>query len=419
MIYISEIIGKDVYDAYGAKVGTCTDLLVGRSTRVFPPVVSIQVKHTDGRFLLIAADQIGTLFPGIALNIPQSHLNLFQPRGDELYLNKQILDHQIVDVEGRRVVRVNDIQVAFNKKEYVLTGVDVGNLGFLRRLGFEKLILKIMRILGQPSEKSVIAWNDVVHIEEKDPLRLVKSKEMISKLPPADIAAILDDLDRASGQSLMENMDNEIVADTLEESPLKTQIEVLSNMDSERAADILEEMEPDEVADLLADLPAEESRTLLALMEEDEAEDVRSLLDYPPDSAGGIMTTDFGWIPEGLTAIQAMDYLRQSEDAQDVEDMYYIYVLDQYEILLGVIYLRDLVMAEPDMNVDNLMNPDPVKVIPSDSQDEVAYLIAKYDLLSIPVVESDTGRMLGIVTLDDAIDTVLPTAYKKRLPRFF
>jgi len=181
----------------------------------------------------------------------------------------------------------------------------------------------------------------------------------------------------------------------------------------------LEEMEPDEVADLLADLPAEESRTLLALMEEDEAEDVRSLLDYPPDSAGGIMTTDFGWIPEGLTAIQAMDYLRQSEDAQDVEDMYYIYVLDQYEILLGVIYLRDLVMAEPDMNVDNLMNPDPVKVIPSDSQDEVAYLIAKYDLLSIPVVESDTGRMLGIVTLDDAIDTVLPTAYKKRLPRFF
>ncbi len=419
MIYISEIIGKDVYDAYGAKVGTCTDLLVGRSTRVFPPVVSIQVKHTDGRFLLIAADQIGTLFPGIALNIPQSHLNLFQPRGDELYLNKQILDHQIVDVEGRRVVRVNDIQVAFNKKEYVLTGVDVGNLGLLRRLGLEKLILKIMRILGQPSEKSVIAWNDVVHIEEKDPLRLVKSKEMISKLPPADIAAILDDLDRASGQSLMENMDNEIVADTLEESPLKTQIEVLSNMDSERAADILEEMEPDEVADLLADLPAEESRTLLALMEEDEAEDVRSLLDYPPDSAGGIMTTDFGWIPEGLTAIQAMDYLRQSEDAQDVEDMYYIYVLDQNEILLGVIYLRDLVMAEPDMNVDNLMNPDPVKVIPSDSQDEVAYLIAKYDLLSIPVVESDTGRMLGIVTLDDAIDTVLPTAYKKRLPRFF
>lgn len=419
MLYISEIIGKDVYDAYGARVGTCTDLLVGRSTRIFPPVVSIQVKHTDGRLMLIAADQIGTLFPGIALNIPQTHLKIFQPGGDELYLKKQILDHQIVDIEGRRVVRVNDIQVAFNKKEYVLTGVDVGNLGLLRRLGLEKLILKIMRMLGKPSEKSVIAWNDVVHIEEKDPLRLVKSKEMISKLPPADIAAILDDLDRASGQSLMENMDNEIVADTLEESPLKTQIEVLSNMDSERAADILEEMEPDEVADLLADLPAEESQTLLALMEEDEAEDVRSLLDYPPDSAGGIMTTDFGWIPEGLTAIQAMDYLRQSEDAQDVEDMYYIYVLDRNETLLGVIYLRDLVMAEPEINVDDLMNPDPVKVIPSDSQNEVAYLIAKYDLLSIPVVESETGRMLGIVTLDDALDTVLPTAYKKRLPRFF
>ncbi len=419
MIYISEIIGKDVWDAYGARVGTCTDILAGISEKQFPPVVAIQVRGKDNGIQLITASQIGTLYPGVALNVPQTKVSEYTKTGNELYLNKQILDHQIVDMEGRRVVRVNDIQIAFSKNEYVLTGVDVGNLGLLRRLGLENFYLKIARLFGKPPEKSVITWNDVVHIEEKDPLRLVKSKEMISRLPPADIAAILEDLDRVSGQSLMENMDNEVLADALEESPMKTQIEVLSNMDLERAADILEEMEPDEAADLLADLPAEASQNLLDLMEDDEAEDIRSLLDYPPDSAGGIMTTDFGWIPEGLTVIQAMEYLRKSEEAQDVEDMYYIYVLDQIDALKGVIYLRDLVMAEPEMKVDELMNKDTISVLPTFSQNDVAYLIAKYDLLSIPVIEEGTDKMLGIVTLDDAIDTVLPTAYKKRLPRFF
>lgn len=419
MIYISEIIGKDVYDAYGAQVGTCTDILAGISTKQFFPVVAIQVRQNDRSIQLITADQIGTLYPGVALNVPQTKVSEYTKKGNELYLNKQILDHQIVDVEGRRVVRVNDIQITFSKNEYVLTGVDVGNLGLLRRLGLENLYLRIARLFGKPPENSVIAWNDVVHIEEKDPLRLVKSKEKISRLPPADIAAILEDLDRVSGQSLMENMDNEVLADALEESPMKTQIEILSNMDSEKAADILEEMEPDEAADLLADLPLEASQNLLELMENEEAEDIRSLLYHPPDSAGGIMTPDFGWIPEGLTVIQAMKYLRKSEDAQDVEDMYYIYVLDQNDALKGVIYLRDLVMAEPEMKVDELMNKDTISVLPSVSQHEVAYLIAKYDLLSIPVIEEGTDKMLGIVTLDDAIDIILPTAYKKRLPRFF
>jgi Mg/Co/Ni transporter MgtE len=131
------------------------------------------------------------------------------------------------------------------------------------------------------------------------------------------------------------------------------------------------------------------------------------------------MTTDFGWINTGLTTNEAIAFLRTSEDAQEVEDMYYIYVLDKKERLQGVIYLRNLVMADPQEKVDDLMDRDPVVVYPLTPQQEVAYLIAKYNLLSIPVVEEETGIMQGIVTLDDAIDTMLPTAYKKRLPRFF
>ena len=133
MIYISEIIGKDVWDAYGARMGTCTDVLAGISAKQFPPVVAIRVRRNDSSIQLITASQIGTLYPGVALNVPQTKVSEYTEIGNELYLNKQILDHQIVDMEGRRVVRVNDIQIAFSKNEYVLTGVDVGNLGLLDR----------------------------------------------------------------------------------------------------------------------------------------------------------------------------------------------------------------------------------------------------------------------------------------------
>jgi Mg/Co/Ni transporter MgtE len=265
----------------------------------------------------------------------------------------------------------------------------------------------------------VIPWQDVAYLEEKNPLRLKKSNEKISKLPPADIALILSDLDRAAGQSLMKNMDIEVLADTLEESPTKTQIDVLTHLDSHQAADVLEEMEPDEAADLLADMPRETSHELLQLMEEDEAQEIRTLLHYDPDTVGGIMTTEFAWIYEGLSASQAIDFLRSSEDAQDVDDMYYIYVLDRDAHLKGVIYLRDLVMAKPDEQVEGLMDSKPVTISPHSNQNDAAYLVAKYDLLAIPVVDETTNKMLGIVTLDDALDTVLPTAYKKRLPRFF
>jgi len=419
VIYISEIIGKQVWDAWGNYVGKNIDILTGVSKQPFPPVAAIDIKNRAGNTQLIRIEQVSSLFPIITLKVPEEAIQSYELQGIEIFLKRQVLDHQIVDVEGRRVVRVNDIQIAYTKDTYVVTGVDVGNLGLARRLGIEKLVIAIAKIFNKTISRKVIAWQDVACLEEKDPIKLKKSKEKISKLPPADIAMILSDLDRMSGQSLMENMDNEVLADTLEESPTKTQIEVLSHLDSERAADVLEEMEPDEAADLLADLPKETSHELLELMEVDEAKDIRSLLDYAPDSAGGIMTTDFAWIPMDLTASEAIDFLRKSVDAQEVEDMYYIYVLENSKRLTGVIYLRDLVMADPKEKIEDLMEDNPVSVVPVTPQTEVAYLMAKYDLLSIPVVDEEKVTMLGIVTLDDAIDTVLPTGYKKRLPRFF
>ncbi len=419
MLYASRLQNQQVWDAWGHPVGQCTDILVCNFEQPFPPVCALALRNGDADQRFIAAEQIGSLFPSITLKVPQSELKPYQPRGNELWLFDRVLDRQIVDTEGRRVVRVNDLQLARVGERYCLTGVDVGGRGLLRRLGLEKAAQAVARALGRSLPSGVIPWEDVAPLHREDPIRLRVSRDKITRLHPADIAAILNDLDRHTGEALAKTLSDETLADALEESPLEVQVTVLSHLAPERAADILEEMGPDEAADLLADLPKQTSTQLLELMEDEDAADVRSLLRYPEDSAGGIMTTEFACVPDGLRAGEALEYLRRSPDAQDDEAMYYVYLTNDTRRLCGVISLRDLVMAPPDAPLDAWIQREPVAVGPYTSQEEVAYLVAKYDLLSIPVVDEESGELLGIVTVDDAIDAVLPTAWKKRLPRFF
>ncbi len=419
MLYISQIRGQQVWDAWGQPVGHCADILVGAVEQPFPPVRALALRDAENGDRFIPAAQISSLYPSITLTIPKERRKPYTPTGDELWLVERVLDRQIVDTEGRRVVRVNDLQLARVKERYCLTGVDVGGQGLLRRLGLAKLGRALSRLFGLPSESGVIPWEDVAPLHQEDPLRLRVSRDRITQLPPADIAAILNDLDHHTSEALLQTFTNETLADALEESPADVQVAVLSHLAPERAADVLEEMGPDEAADLLADLPTETSEQLLALMEDDDAAEVRALLAYPEDSAGGIMTTEFAHAPVGLRASELLDYLRRSEDAHEDEAMYYIYLIDETHSLCGIISLRDLVLAPPDADLTPWIEAEPVTVTPLTPQEDVAYAVAKYDLLAIPVVEPETNKLLGIVTVDDAVDTVLPTAWKKRLPRFF
>ncbi len=418
MLYISQIQGQKVWDAWSQPAGRCVDILVGSLEEPFPPVCALVVQTPTGQKDFIPASEISSLYPGIVLNVPLEKHVSYQPSGDELWLVDRILDRQIVDTDGRRVVRVNDLQLARVGNRYCLTGVDVGTLGLLRRLGIERLGRGVGRLFGKPVKARVIPWEDVAPLQE-EPLRLKVSRDRITQLPPADIAAILSSLDQHTSEALLQSLSNAELADALEESPSDVQVAILTQMEPERAADVLEEMGPDEAADLLADLPDETSAQLLDLMEDDDAAEVRSLLAYPEDSAGGIMTTEFAHAPIGLTANELLDYLRHSEDAREDEAMYYVYLVDADHRLRGVISLRDLVMAPPDVDVTPWITDNPISVSPLSKQEDVAYLMAKYDLLAVPVVDPDTDELLGIVTVDDALDAVLPTAWKKRLPRFF
>jgi CBS domain-containing protein/sporulation protein YlmC with PRC-barrel domain len=419
MIYFSQLVNQNVWDGFGSIVGKLEDILIDGTEKKMPPIVALSIKKNPLDIEFIPGYQIASLWPSITLRVGADRINPYTPSGHELYLLDRVLDQQIVDTEGKRLVRVNDLQIARARDQFVLTGVDVSGTGLLRRLGLEKIGRTVGKVINKTPEPVVIPWRFVASIEHDDPLRLSVAQNKIVKMPPADIAAIVDELDRHTTSALLAGFNNETLADTLEESSPGLQMTILSNMTAERAADILEEMGPDEAADLLADLPDGTSKALLGLMEKEEALDLQTLLKFPEDTAGGIMTTEFAHVPDNITVQEAIDYLRQSKDAREDEVMYYVHIIDNQGRLKGIVTLRDLVMADPQSKLQQWEEPDIIYVEPLTPQEDVAYMIAKYDLLSIPVVDPDSEEMLGIVTVDDAIDVILPTAWKKRLPRLF
>jgi len=238
----------------------------------------------------------------------------------------------------------------------------------------------------------------------------------LHELHPADLADIVKDLNRLESGQLLDTLDVQHLADTLEEVEPEFQAELVEHMSNEKVADVLEEMEPDEAADLLGDLPKGRKEDLLALMEKEDADDVRKLLAYPEESAGGIMTTEYASIHPNLTATEAIQVLRGMAD--EVETMFYVYVVDEEEHLVGTFSLNNLIFAPPGQLVSEFMTDRIITVNLTDDQETVAQTVAKYDLLAVPVVD-DENRLHGIVTADDALDKIIPTAWKKRLPRFY
>lgn len=415
--WLSRILDKPVWDPQGTQVGLCLDVLVSEVGKGLPPLRALAVGEKRGTPRLIPAESIAWLSPSIILKTATPPP--YEPKKDELWLRRQVLDRQIVDTEGRRVVRVNDLQLARTNSHYCLAGVDVGGLGLARRLGVEGAVVKALKALRRELPQGVIPWSDVAPLEADAPIiRLRVSRDKLSQLHPADIAAIVSELDRSTGQALLTTLDTPTVADTIQEIEPELQVSVLESLPPEKAADVLEEMDPNSAADLLADLEPTQREQLLDLMADEEAADVEKLLAYPEDTAGGIMTTEYSTIPVGLTAFQALAHLRQSPAAREDETMYYVYIVDEANKLRGVVTLRELVMAPPDMPVEKMMVDNPVTVAPLTPQDEVARIVAKYNLLAVPVVDEE-GVLHGIVTVDDALDAALPTAWKKRLPRFF
>ncbi len=411
MLYLSHAIGRPVLDATGEPLGKVDDLIVAVGDR-YPPVTGLVVA-TDRRRIFLPWSQVarfdasGALLSGDTIDITR-----FQQRSDEILLRADLLDKQIVDIDGRRVVRVNDLRLDDVDGKLHLVAVDVGTAGLLRRLGVEGPYRTIARNLHLPTPERYIDWEDVDPVETSiASIRLRVPHAGLTELHPADLATIIDQLAPRDRAGVLAALDDEAVADAIEEMEPETQVEVLEGLAPERAADILEEMSPDDAADLVADLSDGTREELLALMERDEAEELGGLLAYPENTAGGMMTTEFVAVPADLTAGATIERLRELEP--DAETIYYVYVVDADGRLVGVLSLRDLIVARPTTPIGDVMIEDPVTVDVLADRDDVAGVVARYNLLAVPVVDDDR-HLVGIVTVDDAIDTILPASWRRR-----
>ncbi len=417
MTYMSQLIGKTVADVNGERVGRLDDLVVTAGGQVHPVVSALVVKGRNAKPLLVPITDVAVLIaPAIPLKKRRAEITPYVPGERDLFLARDILDKQIIDMNGMRVVRVNDLDLAWVNGNFYVANVDIGGMGLMRRLGLAGPTEKVAGRLGKAPAGGVIPWDTVELLPGNQPLRLKVPSDKLSELHPADLAEIISDLSRAESSMFLDNLDLETAADTLEEVEPDFQASLVEGMSDEKVADLLEEMAPDEAADLLAELPEERSQELLSLMERDEADDVRKLLAYDVDSAGGIMTTEYIAVPVGLSAEEALAYIRENSD--EAETIFYVYVTESAGRLSGVFSLQDLVLAKPNTPVEEFMHHRVVSVHPAASQEEVAEVVAKYNLLAVPVVD-DEGRLHGIVTADDALDKLIPTAWKKRLPKMY
>jgi CBS domain-containing protein len=411
LIFLSDFLRADVVDVHQRTVGKVRDLIV-RMGDPYPTVIALAVRGHSAPATIDWSVVRAWENREISLGVGAADLREHEPVPEEVWLSRDILDKQIVDTDGRRVVRVNDLQLQQSNGSVLLVGVDIGTRGLLRRLNAEHVGRRLRRLAGGDLPQRLISWDavDTLHSDERS-VKLRISHRKLSKMHPADIAEIVGQLGGRDREAIFASLDDEIAADTLEESSDEVQAQILARLDDERAADILEAMSPDEAADLLADLPEERREQLIAKMEAEEAEDVEELLAYGEDTAGGLMTTEYVAIPASLTAAEAIDRLRELEP--DAESIYYVYVIDDDERLLGVLSLRDLIVAKPATPIADLMIKR-VIAVPLDARPEdVAAVIAKYNLLAVPVVDDD-DRIQGIVTIDDALDTVMPAGLKRR-----
>jgi len=405
MIYFTKILGEQVLDSNGEPVGTVSDLAID-TREIFPRVTSIAFVGPDKRpFMLSWRKYVAEFSPKrITLNQPGNKLRFSYLQPAEVLLARDLLDHQIVDTQGRKVVRVNDVKLTESRRDLRVLGADVGFRGILRRLNLERPFDVTLSLVRYRIPENLIAWNYIDLLErDLSGVKLSVTHKRLHELHPADIADIIGQMDAAHRVRVFEHLDLLRAADTISESEPEVAAELVESLGNKRASDILEIMPPDDAADIVGGLPYEKAEVLLSLMGFKEAAEIRKLLGYKEHTAGGIMTTDFTALSENLTVEETIGRLR--ELAPEEETIYYIYVVDDEGHLKGVLSLRDLIVSTPDTHIHDTMLTDIITVNVDDDQEKVADVISKYDLIAAPVVE-EAGKLVGIVTVDDVLEVM-------------
>jgi sporulation protein YlmC with PRC-barrel domain len=403
-ISLTALIGAPVTDSQGRLRGRLKDIAVATGEDA-GKVAGLVLKTREGLCIVPSQDVMET--PAGTLELRSA--GAMTPLGDQgnyLYLRQDLIDRQIIDIHGRKVVRVNDVDLEWMGQGAAhllrVCEVEVGLRGAFRRVFKGLLPRATLDKLSRKFAFRGIPW-EFVDVIEVDPARRVKLRieyERLAEMHPSDLADILEDLAPAEREVIFTSLDEDVAAETLEEVEPRLQKSLLEKLDEEKIADIVEEMDPGAAADLLAELPEDQSDAILEEMEPEERQEVSELLEFDEKSAAGCMTTDFIALGKDSTVAQAVDELRTFDG--DLESVTEVYLLDEHRVLQGAIPLARLVMATPETRLSTLTETRVLSCPVNMNQDELAELFDKYNLHALAVVDTQ-GRMVGVVQADHVI----------------
>jgi CBS domain-containing protein/sporulation protein YlmC with PRC-barrel domain len=406
MLFFTEISGLPVHDLKGRRIGRIRDLAI--VPLIDPARVDRFLVSGGWAWLTLRYDQIRSIsLDGIYLSDEQ-----LTPYHDDEYMlriSRDLLDQQIIDVHGRKVVRVNDVTFDIrrepNRDTLWVLEVDVGIRSILRRLLQGVVPKRLVRRIQEVIPPNSIRW-EFCSIVEADPqrrLRLDISNQMLERMHPADLADIVEELGPAEREAIFETIDSEVAAEALSEVDPKMQASILESLEPEKAADIVEEMAPDQAADVLAELEEETSEEILEEMEREPGSEVRELLEFAEDSAGGLMNTEFVSLDDQAVVADAVEALKGNEDL--LESLNTLFLKDAEGKLAGSVPLARLFVASGNTPLKQLASETLVQVSVDEKQDRVTELFDKYNLLSLPVVDGE-ARLAGVITADDIISVL-------------
>jgi CBS domain-containing protein/sporulation protein YlmC with PRC-barrel domain len=409
--YLSRIIGKEAFDTDGEAVGVIKDMLISalpgvQNDPANQMVLGVKLKsgketgfYSFSSFRVAKArEELSVTCSGL-VKIPVEEVN------NGLLLVENILDKQIVDLNGRKLVRVNDVRLVTVATGTFAIAVDIGIEGLLRRIGISEPIKKLLALFKINIPAKFILWDDVQAIDFSNlNIKLSKSYSKLHMLHPSDLADILEDLGKKSSMSVFSSLDEEKAADVLEELETHAQVHIVENLPVNKAADVLEKMPADEVADILDELEDEKAEMLLKEMDKESSQEVRELLEYDDDRVGSIMTTDYLSFSATMTVAEVLVELRAKKP--ESEELYNMFVTESNDELIGSFNLRDLVVTEPNVNVSQIMKSKPVYLFDVQKVGAIAEIISKYNLLAVPVVDKNF-QLQGMVVIDDIVEDLI------------
>jgi len=402
MIFYSQMIGREILDHKGDRVGKLKDFIADFSKKL-PIITHLVFKDRDGKTKKISRKYLESLEKvGIFLNDTKDKIETPETEETDMLLEDVILDQQVVDIDGLKLVRANDIVLDKVDNDFCVTSLDIGIKGITRRLGLGKLNQTMLASTPQ----KLIKWENV---ESMNPtlknIQLKVPQQRLGEIHPADLADFIETLSHKERALIFKNLDYEKAADALEETEPHIQKSVVRHLKKDRIAKILESMVPDEAVDLLALFPKEKVSELLCMMEPNKAQVLKNIMHYDSDVAGGLMTTEYISVPQDYTADQAINLLR--ENSSKFEQVHVLYVVDINHRLVGRVAMKDLLLNKADAKIADFMKKRYFKVASDATARDVQRLFKKYNLLSLPVVDSE-NRLLGIITHDDIFDIVVP-----------